>query len=84
MPDRTLRLPRSVEGRALGVRAAEDQVDGEERASALTLAPVGDDSVRISHVRELRYSYLLQWAIVGCCLGTLILVIVYWLGGGHS
>jgi serine/threonine-protein kinase len=84
VPDRTLRLPRSVEGRPLGVKASEDQVDGEERASALTLAPVGDGSVRVSHVRELRYSYLLQWAIVGCCLGTLILVIVYWLGGGHS
>jgi eukaryotic-like serine/threonine-protein kinase len=78
VPDRTLRLPRRVEGRPLGVDYPS------ERRSASTLAPGGDNDVRVSHVRALRYSYLLQWAIVGCCLGTLILVLVYWLGGGRS
>jgi serine/threonine-protein kinase len=78
-PDRTLRLPRRVEPRPLGVTYAA------ERASATTLAPVGASPAKVpSPVRGLRYTYLLQWAIVGCCLGTLILVLVYWLGGGHS
>jgi eukaryotic-like serine/threonine-protein kinase len=75
-PDRTLRLPRRVEPRPLGVTYAA------ERASATTLAPRGE---RVkARERGVRYTYLLQWAIVGCCLGTLILVLVYWLGGGHS
>jgi serine/threonine protein kinase len=78
-PDRTLRLPRRVEARPIGVAYSA------ERASATTLAPTGASP--LSAAREgggLRYAYLLQWAIVGCCLGTLILVLVYWLGGGHS
>jgi hypothetical protein len=77
VPDRTLRLPRPVEPRPLGVTYAA------ERPSAATLAPgVRDASAPMAS--GLRYSYLLQWAIVGCCLGTLILVLVYWLGGGLS
>jgi serine/threonine protein kinase len=78
VPDRTLRLPRRVEGRPLGVDYPS------KRPSVATLPRPGDADVRASHVRSLRYSYLLQWAIVGCCLGTLILVLVYWLGGGRS
>jgi serine/threonine-protein kinase len=81
-PDRTLRLPRRVEPRPIGVAYAA------ARASATTIAPLGRvggaASARASTPTSLRYSYLLQWAIVGCCLGTLILVLVYWLGGGHS
>jgi eukaryotic-like serine/threonine-protein kinase len=80
VPDRTLRLPRRVEPRPLGVAYAA------VRASATTIAPLGrapaPEAAPAS--AQLRYSYLLQWAIVGCCLGTLILVLVYWLGGGHS
>lgn len=82
VPDRTLRLPRRVEPRPLGVAYAS------ARASATTVAPVGRASVppppAVVSAPRIRYSYLLQWAIVGCCLGTLILVLVYWLGGGHS
>jgi eukaryotic-like serine/threonine-protein kinase len=78
VPDRTLRLPRRVEPRPLGVAYAA------ERASATTLAPVDASQVKAPRERGLRYTYLLQWAIVGCCLGTLIFVLVYWLGGGHS
>jgi eukaryotic-like serine/threonine-protein kinase len=78
VPDRTLRLPRRVAPRPLGVTYPA------ARASATTLAPVGGSQVKASPARGLRYTYLLQWAIVGCCLGTLILVIVYWLGGGDS
>jgi serine/threonine-protein kinase len=78
VPDRTLRLPRRVERRPLGVAYSS------ERASATTIAPLDGSGVKKPRARGLRYTYLLQWAIVGCCLGTLILVIVYWLGGGRS
>jgi serine/threonine protein kinase len=100
VPDRTLRLSRSVEGRPLGksvlLKGRQRPVPANpERAAApapdwSTEIPVsGIDSggtgvVAVSHIRGLRYAYLLQWAIVGCCLGTLILVLVYWLGGGAS
>lgn len=79
VPDRTLRLPRRVEPRPIGVAYSA------ERANATTLAPVGAGPAKAVRASGgLRYAYLLQWAIVGCCLGTLILVLVYWLGGGHS
>jgi serine/threonine-protein kinase len=79
VPDRTLRLPRPVEPRPLGV------VYASARASATTAPPLGRARpAGPTASLGLRYSYLLQWAIVGCCLGTLILVLVYWLGGGHS
>ena len=56
------------------------------RASATTVAPLGRAPAPVMAVSapRIRYSYLLQWAIVGCCLGTLILMLVYWLGGGRS
>lgn len=47
--------------------------------------PVAPRAVRPkppSRMGSLRYGRLLHWAVVGCCLGTLTLVLVYWLGGG--
>lgn len=94
VPDRTLRLPRAMEQKPLGVshggvgpgmRPATPGVRRSVRSSATTLAPAAPKRLNdVPEVRGLRYSYLLQWAIVGCCLGTLILVLVYWLGGGSS
>ena len=90
VPDRTLRLPRKMEQKPLGVSPDAERAETpgprrSVRSSATTLAPVGARRTNgVSEVRGLRYSYLLQWAIVGCCLGTLILVLVYWLGGGSS
>jgi serine/threonine-protein kinase len=90
VPDRTLRLPRKMEQKPLGVSPGAERAETpvprrSVRSSATTLAPVGARRTNgVSEVRGLRYSYLLQWAIVGCCLGTLILVLVYWLGGGSS
>jgi hypothetical protein len=91
VPDRTLRLPRPMEPKPLGVSHDAEPAPAPRgsrpsaRSSAVTLVPFGrghDDEG--SRGRGLRYSNLLQWAIVGCCLGTLILVLVYWLGGGRS
>ena len=89
VPDRTLRLPRPMEQKPLGVSQRVERaaaVPGAQRPqSAVTLsASAVKGQGDVSGVRGLRYSYLLQWAIVGCCLGTLILVLVYWLGGGSS
>lgn len=36
--------------------------------------------VRRGQRPRLRYANLLSWAIVGCCVGTLMLALVYWLG----
>ena len=34
--------------------------------------------------QTLHYGKVLHWVVVGCCLGALMLVLVYWLGAGHG
>jgi eukaryotic-like serine/threonine-protein kinase len=85
VPDRTLRLPHRVEPRPLGVAYAAERESVTMPAPAAAGAGAGASPVRAPlRVGGVRYTNLLQWAIVGCCLGTLILVLVYWLGGGPS
>lgn len=74
-PDKTLRLPRPVPQR---VRAAASSAEE-------TLSPaMGSQPAPEIVISELRFASLVQWAIVGCCVGTLMLALVYWLGAGHG
>jgi serine/threonine-protein kinase len=77
VPDKTLRLPRVPPLQVTPARAAS------------AAAPPGDSDERVSVVEQpalgsLRYSSLLQWAIVGCCLGSLLLALAYWLRLQHG
>jgi eukaryotic-like serine/threonine-protein kinase len=78
VPDKTLRLPRVAPlqvtpARAASAPAAPGEV-GDERVTAVEQPALG----------ALRYSSLLQWAIVGCCLGSLLLALAYWLRLQHG
>jgi serine/threonine-protein kinase len=76
VPDRTLRLPRGLALKKVAAAAPE----------AVSTVPVGGSvsSPRQAAASGLRYANLLQWTIVGCCLGTLVLVLAYWLKLGHG
>jgi len=74
-PDKTLRLPRPVAQR---IRAAAASA---EKPLSTDMGTQPEREVAIS---ELRFASLVQWAIVGCCVGTLMLALVYWLGAGHG
>lgn len=80
VPDRTLRMPTPPERGPAGPAPQPDRGSSpspsrasREEASRKEL-PVGG----------LRYASLLQWTIVGCCLGTLMLALAYWLKMGHG
>lgn len=47
------------------------------RGAAPGVAPA-----RLATTKALRYRKLLHWAVIGCCLGTVMLVLVYWFGAG--
>ncbi len=81
IPDRTLRLPRTVDVSAR--RAAHAGQPGGVSPERDIAATEGVPHAH-SHVRAFRYSSLLSWALVGCCLGTLMLALAYWLGIGHG
>jgi serine/threonine protein kinase len=65
VPDKTLRLPR------VGVLVVRPLLPLASSGSALSPG---------KKRRPLRYANLLEWTLVGCCLGTVILALAYWLG----
>jgi eukaryotic-like serine/threonine-protein kinase len=77
VPDRTLRMP------------APSDVSPAVSAPGPSPGPSPRRSEEVS-AKELpsgaglRYASLLQWTIVGCCLGTLMLALAYWLKMGHG
>jgi serine/threonine protein kinase len=77
VPDRTLRMPAPSDLSA-AVSAPGPSPGPSPRRSEEVSAK------ELPSVVGLRYASLLQWTIVGCCLGTLMLALAYWLKMGHG
>jgi serine/threonine-protein kinase len=78
LPDRTLRLPRPCianGGPARVPTASPSAAEPSSKERPQRLQPM---------FSTLSYASLLQWAVVGCCLGTLMLAVAYWLGLGQG
>ena len=77
VPDRTLRMP-APSDLSPAVSAPGPSPGPSPRRSEEVSAK------ELPSVVGLRYASLLQWTIVGCCLGTLMLALAYWLKMGHG
>jgi hypothetical protein len=79
VPDKTLRLPRPS---PVPIRRAPPPLRPRPERARRTPRP---SMLPAREARPtLRYASLLQWAIVGCCLGAFGLWLVHWLGAGHG
>lgn len=80
VPDRTLRMPASPAAPPeMNVAGSPAQTSSGSPPPRPEEASQGERSFA-----GLRYASLLQWTIVGCCLGTLVLALAYWLRMGHG
>ncbi len=77
LPDKTLRLPRPHATGSLG-RVSESAHSSEAPGSK------GQTQRLQPMFSAFSYASLLHWAVVGCCLGTLMLAVAYWLGLGQG
>jgi serine/threonine-protein kinase len=77
LPDKTLRLPRPFANcsPAGALTASPSAAEPSSKERTQRLQPM---------FSALSYASLLQWAVVGCCLGTLVLALAYWLGLGQG
>jgi len=74
--------------RALAPHRAPDKTLRLPRGAAQARAQAAAASLRARELggaaRGVRLGKLLHWAVVGCCLGALMLVLVYWLAVGRG
>lgn len=77
-PDKTLRLPSLAPRRRQPAQASA----GPDAAPPVALA--SESLSPGSGQRALSYGRLFHWTLIGCCLGTLMLVLVYWMGSGRG